>query len=82
MTLKNAKILMDNFYDSAIYRLDKKHRDLYEDRILSTFANKCDAIVTACIYCNPSQTVYQKAQEYEFELHAKLLEHWYSINEC
>ena len=81
MTLKNAKILMDDFYDSAIYRLDKKHRNLYEDHVLQTFEDKCDAIITACIFCN-AKTVWQKAQEYKFELRDKLLEHWYSINEC
>lgn len=74
MTLAVAKALMDDFYNVAVFSIEKKGRDLLEDQIWMTFSNKADAIVTACIYANKSDTVWRKAQKYKFELENRLME--------
>lgn len=78
MTLKQAKEMMNIFYDNAMYRIEERGRDLY-DGVLHTFLDKADAIVTTCIYTNNSDKVWQAAQNYKFELEDKLIENYKSM---
>lgn len=79
MTLNQAKELMKQFYDSAMFFITERERDLYEDGVMDRFLDKCDAIVTACIWTNSSDKVWRKAQEYKFELEDKLTGNWYGM---
>ena len=76
MGLRQAKEIMNNFYDTAVYRIEKRNRDLYLDGIFDEFSHKSDAIITACIYTNKSDNVWRNAQTYKFELESKLRGVW------
>ena len=80
MTLRQAKEIMDTFYDSAVYRIEKRGRDLWNDGVYKTLSDKTDAIITACIYSGASDRVVNKVQEYKFELEDKLRSKWSEIN--
>lgn len=75
MTLKNAKMIMDDFYGIALRRITERGRHLYDDGVFQRFNAKCDAIVTALIYCNTSN-VWEKGQKYQFELEERLQQAW------
>lgn len=80
MTKKVAIEVINEFYNNAVFRITKRNRDLYLDHVMDTFMIKTDAIVTACIYSNKSNKVWQEVQSYKYEMEAKLRDLDYSLH--
>lgn len=73
MTKKQAIEVMKEFYRVAEFRIIKRSRNLYTDHVLSTFQDKCDAIITACIITNKSNKVWSEVQEMKFKMEDALI---------
>lgn len=80
MTLKQAKEMVNRFYEEAVYRLEKCDRDLYDDHVLFTFLDKCDAIRETLIWTEDiNSTKSARLQDYGFEMRDKLMDKWHEI---
>ena len=80
MTLKQAKEMVDRFYEEAVYRLEKCNRDLWDDRVWEIFVDKCDAIRETLVWTEDiNSTKSARLQDYAFEMQDKLKDKWYDI---
>lgn len=75
MTLKQAKEMVNRFYEEAVYRIEKCNRDLWNDHVLETFVDKCDAIRETLIWTEDiNSTKSARLQDYVFEMQSKLID--------
>lgn len=80
MTLKQAKEMVNRFYKEAVYRLEKCNRNLWDDHVLNTFVDKCDAIRETLLWTEAlNSTKSERLQDYTFEMQDKLIDKWYDI---